>query len=411
MGHGQQGVRARRTGRRGPRDRAGHSHQRSDLDPSGQARNRSRQRDERRRRHRFRDRGLLPHGRNGRPPRRRAGLQREAQAAVRGKVAILSFEQVTTCGSLLELDVHGLDHRGPQVDLRPHGGGERVGGAADGPARHRLHAGLEIVRRGDLARGGLELLHDRRRRARRGEEAEPGAGDYVRHADLGQRRYVGQFGNAGRGGDRQGAQVARADLRHDGRSLDEGEGGLVAQQAGRRLVAAAVEDRGRGRTGLDLEIFDRQREHRGGCGVIGLVRIGLQPGDQLRDAVRRMRFVDHHHHRVVRDLRDRDEIPHDVVGQAVPDRSADRHRAGRGAQERVAIGRRLRDRVWREPPARARFVLDQECAAELCLQPLRDDARDRIGAAAGAEADDDADCVCGIAIGFVGVRRRGGAGE
>ena len=162
------------------------------------------------------------------------------------------------------------------------------------------------------------------------------------------------------------------------------------------FVAAAVGDRRGRRAGLDLEVLDRQREHRRRRGIVRLVRVGLEPRHQLGDAFGGMGIVHQDEHRIVGHHRDRHEVVEDVVGDLLPDGRADGHGAGRGAEQRVAVGRGFRDGLRREPPGGAGLVLDQDGAADRFLQLLGNDARDRVGAAAGAESDDDPDRAVGV---------------
>ena len=65
--------------------------------------------------------------------------------------------------------------------------------------------------------------------------------------------------------------------------------------------------------------------------------------------------------------------------------------AGRDHQRGVAVLRTFRDDVARDGAAGAGLVLDDDALAEHLGQRIGDHARRNIGAAAGAEADHDAD--------------------
>ena len=69
----------------------------------------------------------------------------------------------------------------------------------------------------------------------------------------------------------------------------------------------------------------------------------------------------------------------------------DRDLAGRRHQQRVAVGRRLRDRACREHRARTRAVLDDDRLAERGLHRLLQQPRDDIDPAAGRVADKNMD--------------------
>ena len=110
-------------------------------------------------------------------------------------------------------------------------------------------------------------------------------------------------------------------------------------------------------------MLDRQREDRRWRRIIGFVRIGLEPRDQFGNGMRRVGLINQDDQRIVGYQRDRCEVFEYIVGDAVPDGGTDRHGAGRGTQQRVSIGRRLRDRVGRQAATRTGLVLDQKCAA------------------------------------------------
>jgi hypothetical protein len=133
-----------------------------------------------------------------------------------------------------------------------------------------------------------------------------------------------------------------------------------------------------------------------------LAGAGLGGVDQLLHAFDRL-VVAHHDDEARRgDLPDRVECLQRVearrLGHHRRDDLARRHDA-----ERVAILGRVGDRLVAEQPASAGPVLDHDRLAKLFLHALADDAADDVGAAAGAERNDDLDGLGGVVL-----RSRGG---
>ena len=76
--------------------------------------------------------------------------------------------------------------------------------------------------------------------------------------------------------------------------------------------------------------------------------------------------------------------------------------AGEAHQQRVAVGRRLGDRLGGDVAARARLVLDDHALLERRRHRHRDRTRDRVGGAARRRADQKLDRPRGV---IIGVRR------
>ena len=123
--------------------------------------------------------------------------------------------------------------------------------------------------------------------------------------------------------------------------------------------------------------------------VAELARIRLRIRDQLGHAVDRQRRIHQQDERQVRDHRDRREVLHRVVAELLVERRIDAHRRARRHQQRVAIGRRLDDRVDADLLARAGTVLDHEGLAELLFEHLRAHPRQDVGGARRRERHDD----------------------
>ena len=132
-------------------------------------------------------------------------------------------------------------------------------------------------------------------------------------------------------------------------------------------------------------------------------RIGFGIGDELLHRIHRQLRIDDEEERRAGDHSQRHKIRRRIVGQALVHRDVDRHRRRRRHQQRVAVGRRLRDRGRADHGAGARLVLHDDRLAEPLLEFLGDDARQDLGAAAGRVRHDQRDRPRRI---FVRSRRR-----
>ena len=126
----------------------------------------------------------------------------------------------------------------------------------------------------------------------------------------------------------------------------------------------------------------RAREH-------DLARIGLGGLDQLFHIVGGKIRPRHDQKARARDLRHRRQCG-GVVRHVLARHRGDDLARGHDA-ERVAVGRGVRDQLIAEDAAGARLVLDDDRLAEPLLHGVGEDAADDVGAAAGAERDDDMD--------------------
>ena len=135
---------------------------------------------------------------------------------------------------------------------------------------------------------------------------------------------------------------------------------------------------------------------------------GLLPGelDQVRHRLDRQRRIDHQHERHAREQRDRREVLARIIGQALAHGHVDREHRARRHHDRVAVGRRMRDRGCRRHAAAARPVLHDERLAQALLEPLAQDASEQAGDAARRKRDDEADGAAGI-VGWLGRRGSG----
>ena len=101
-----------------------------------------------------------------------------------------------------------------------------------------------------------------------------------------------------------------------------------------------------------------------GRAVVERAGLGLGERDQFGKILRRHAGIDHQHVGLPADHRDRREILDRVVGQAGAEARRDRLRARGSDPDRVAVGRRLGDRVGADVAAGARAVLDHDLLAE-----------------------------------------------
>ena len=120
-----------------------------------------------------------------------------------------------------------------------------------------------------------------------------------------------------------------------------------------------------------------------GLGLGGVDRIGQR-------LVRRV-GAGHHHQRRVGEQHDRRQVLLRVVRHLRVQRRVDRQVAGLAEHDRVAVGRRLGDRVDAEVAAGAGLVVDDEGPAGGRGDLLAGLAGNDVGAAAGRERHDDAD--------------------
>ena len=96
-----------------------------------------------------------------------------------------------------------------------------------------------------------------------------------------------------------------------------------------------------------------------------------------------------------RHQRDRLEVALDVVGQLRHHVARDRERADRSHAERVAVGLGFRRQIEPDGERAAGTVVDHDLLAELLAELRAEQARDRVGGAAGRLRDDQPDRLVG----------------
>ena len=122
-----------------------------------------------------------------------------------------------------------------------------------------------------------------------------------------------------------------------------------------------------------------------------LARLLLGERDQLGDRLRRKVRMRHDADAHLGDVADRREVAAHVVAGIRIERDVDRGRRRIREHQRVAVGRRLRRLPHGDHAVGAAAVLDHDLLAERIGQPLRDQPRDGVVAAARRERHDQRD--------------------
>ena len=186
----------------------------------------------------------------------------------------------------------------------------------------------------------LSLPTMSRRRGRRHVRAEEAAVRELRQARLGGGRHVGKVGIAARPGEGERAQLARRDVGHEARRVDDHEVGIAAQEARDRIGGAAIGDDGH--VGARFELEELDAETRAVGREVVLAGIRLQERDELGERLRRhLLHVDDDEVVVLAQHRERLQLARGLEAQLLVHHGID----GRGArveEDRVAVGRRLR---------------------------------------------------------------------
>ena len=194
-----------------------------------------------------------------------------------------------------------------------------------------------------------------------------------------------------------------------GRENGERHVDLAGDGVRQRRATAAVRDVDDGHAGLGLEKLGGHVERAAGAGrTIGqFARFALREREQFLEVLGREVAVDHQHVLGGGHHADRCQVLQRVVRHLGRQRRVDRQRHGLQA-DRVAVGRRLGDRIHTEVASRAGLVLDEHRFAE-CLAPLvGDQAPDDVGAAAGGVGHNQLDGPFGVVL---GPRRRRAKGR
>ena len=195
---------------------------------------------------------------------------------------------------------------------------------------------------------------------------------------------------AGRGAER--AHLPGLDVRRHGGDRIEHHLHMAADHAVARLARGLVRHVHQVGAAQRFEQFARHMVRRAGAGrrIVEAARLRLRQRDEFLQVLRLHRRVDHHDQVGVVDPRHRHEVAHQrerLVGhERLVDRVGVRHR-----QQRVAVGRRLRDLVGADDRSGARLVLDHDRLLQRLGEILAELAGEHVGGTAGAERHDDLD--------------------
>ena len=229
----------------------------------------------------------------------------------------------------------------------------------------------------------VDLLRQRRRRARRGDQREPCDRTKARHARLGEGRQIRRRLGALQIGDRQDLQLAGAVQRHRGGERIEEHVDIAGDQVGQRRLRAAIGHRQHLDPGHHLELRRRQMRGRGrALGREGeLARVGLAVGDQLLERVDAKCVADRQHVGDFRQHRDRHPVER-IVGDALAEQMRQRDRRRRRDEQRIAVRRRAGDLAGADVHAAAGDVLDDGGLAPFAAERIRRQPRQDVGGGA-----------------------------
>ena len=187
------------------------------------------------------------------------------------------------------------------------------------------------------------------------------------------------------GGDRKGPDLIVAHALRRLRHLVEHHVDATGHQVEQRRIGAAIGHELQMGAGEIFEIdAGNVRAGADARGADGGARVGLDPGDELGEVLRRQRVAADHQHRIGRQLRDRLEIAQQIVGQRV-DRAVDHVRAPVADAQRVAVGCRFRDAADADAAGGAGDVFDDDILPERAAHMLGHQAPHHVGRAAGGE--------------------------
>src|SRR6267154_5807220 len=130
-------------------------------------------------------------------------------------------------------------------------------------------------------------------------------------------------------------------------------------------------------------------------GEVDLARVAARVLEELAHTVEGRLRGDHEHVRAAAHERDRGEVPLRVERQRPVQRHVDRV-GRRGDEERVAVGRALRDEIGADVAARSGAVLDDDRLPERFAQTGRERPRGEIGDPARRKSDDEPDRLRGV---------------
>ena len=250
---------------------------------------------------------------------------------------------------------------------------------------------LDVGRRERLFDRGAQADEHRFGCARRRKQREPDR-DFVARIEFADRRQVGELRRALRARGRQRAQLAGLDLGFR-RRAGEHRRGVAGDGRHRRRRPALERHVQQIDPGALLQYFHRQM-------VLAAVAAGsvrkrrrrtARVLDEFLEIAHRQRRIDREHELIRDQGRDRSEILQRIERHLRVQVRIDRDQAVLAQQQRVAVGRRLRDHVAGDVAVGARMILDDDRRAEQLGKLLPDDARGDIGCAAGRDRHDQLD--------------------
>src|SRR5262249_44140172 len=247
-----------------------------------------------------------------------------------------------------------------------------------------LLADGRVVQRTDNC--AVEFRDDVLRRALRRPHRLPGRDVQARRARLVHGRDFGRGGGAALRHHGKDLDAATAELRERGERIEERHVERAGHQVRDRRRGAAIGNKLKTRTSDVLE--QDAADVRGAAWTRGagrrLLRIGLQPGDQSAQIVRRQILLRGDQPRRVDDPRDRLEIREHIVGKLI-DRPVDDVRDEGPVDDGVAVGRRASDPAGPDAARCAGYVLYHNRLSERRPHALGDEARVGVHRPAGRD--------------------------
>ena len=212
-------------------------------------------------------------------------------------------------------------------------------------------------------------------------------------------RGVGQADAAFAGTDRDQLHLAGGDRPGDCADRIEHQRHVAAHYVVKRLGSALVGHVQHLCFGHDIEQFAREVRHRAGSKRRHgkFARLGLGEGHEFLDIIGRQRWIEDERHRIDHQHRYRREAL-DRIPRHFADQRIGSDRAGSCHEERVAIGSSARDRFVPERARSPADIVDNDGLLESLAKLRPEDARDRVGAAARREGNDQPDAARWIVL-------------
>ena len=294
---------------------------------------------------------------------------------------------------LLRADAGLGHHAAPFLDIAADALGQRRGRAGlwlDSLCHQRVP---RLRRVEDLVHFPVDARDDGRTGGGRHHERRPQRGLVSGKAGFRHRRHVRQRGGPRPAAHSERAQLAGANVRKRGSNGRELHLQAAGDHVGDRLRRGLVGNMGKVDPSHGCEQCSRKVGKTGHACRPVIERAWFRFGerDEFCQAVRGQARIDHQHVGCAADQRDRREILDRIIRQVRAEAERDSVGARGCDAHRVAVGRGLGDRVGAEIAARTDTILDHDLLAQPGTEPLRQNARNDIGAAACRERHDQAD--------------------